>query len=285
MVQRPQEGNVTWVNFGQRKKVSSAEEARLVTGERVDSKQVLKARAAQEPEEPVFSDPAQVIYNAAMRATDQGRFTRGRRYAEGGNVLDLRVESGRFVSTVAGSQNEPFNVMVLLPYREGPEITEALDMITRQPSLLDLARRGRFDRGLLDILFASSDERFRYRCDCPDVSDVCKHAVAVSLKAAELVDSDPSMVFRLRNLDVNTLDQQLRETAGQRAKDSAAEGSEFFWAGHELPALPQPKVAPMIEDSDLDLLHKAMQTISFTNIDQLRAVSDLEDLYDALTRS
>ena len=118
MAQRPQEGNVTWVNFGQRKKVSSAEEARLVTGERVDSKQVLKARAAQEPEEPVFSDPAQVIYNAAMRATDQGRFTRGRRYAEGGNVLDLRVESGRFVSTVAGSQNEPFNVMVLLPYRE-----------------------------------------------------------------------------------------------------------------------------------------------------------------------
>ena len=40
----------------------------------------------------------------------------------------------------------------------------------------------------------------------------------------------------------------------------------------------------MIEDSDLDLLHKAMQTISFTNIDQLRAVSDLEDLYDELTR-
>ena len=38
----------------------------------------------------------------------------------------------------------------------------------------------------------------------------------------------------------------------------------------------------MIEDSDMDLLHRAMQTVSFTNIDQLRAVADIEDLYDLL---
>lgn len=290
MARRPHEDNVTWVNFNQRKKVNSPEETHRLVDERVEAQQIKDAwtlrqeRAAQRTELE-YSDPAQLLVNAAARATDQGRFGRGRRYADGGNVLEVRVESGRFTGTVAGSQNEPFNVLVILPYREGPEIAEALDMITRQPKLLDRARRGTFDRGLLDILFASHSERFRYRCDCPDLSDVCKHAVAVSIKAAELVDSDPSIVFRLRNLDVNTLDQQLRETAGQRAMASAAEGSEFFWAGHELPDLPQPKVAPMIEDSDLDLLHKAMQMISFTNIDQLRAVSDLEDLYDALTRS
>ena len=39
----------------------------------------------------------------------------------------------------------------------------------------------------------------------------------------------------------------------------------------------------MIDDSDTGLLHRAMQTVSFTNIDQLRAVSDITELYDDLT--
>ena len=60
---------------------------------------------------------------------------------------------------------------------------------------------------------------------------------------------------------------------------------DSFWDGHDLPDLPHPKIAPMIEDSDIHLLHRAMQSVSFTNIDQLRAVADIEDLYDDLTRS
>lgn len=294
MAKRPQEGNVTWVNFNQRRKVNSAEETQSFIDQRVDASDISRpSRRTRRSGSPVlgqtptplrYNDPAKVILNAAQRATDQGRIDRGRRYADGGNVLEVRAESGRFSGLVAGSQNEPFNTMVVLPYREGPEIREALEKINRRPVLLEQARRGQFEHELLEILLASPSDRFRYRCDCPDSANVCKHAVAVSIKAAALVDSDPSVVFRLRNLDVNSLEQQLRETASERATDSAREGSEFFWAGHELPDLPTPKTAPMIEDSDLDLLHKAMQTISFTNIDQLRAVADLEDLYDALTR-
>lgn len=275
-MQHPSMDNVTWVNFANRRVVASAEEAAAESAS--NHKRAPRMQ---------FNSAAQRIYSATLRASDQGRFGRGLKYAEAGNVLDVHVELGRFVGTVAGSQNEPFNVMIVLPYRESSTIRDALAYLSGSPTELPHARSGKFTGELLDLLLAETDERIRFRCDCPDNKDrsnVCKHAVAVGLKAAELIDADPTLVFRLRNLDLNTLERHVAETAGQRARESAQEGSEFFWVGRDLPDLPDPKVAPMIEDSDLDLLHKAMQTISFTNIDQLRAVADLEDLYDELTR-
>lgn len=268
----PQEDNITWVNFGAKRRVSSAEET--------------FAAASHEKRAPNlrFNSAAQLIYNAAFRATDQGRFNRGRKYADEGNVLDVRAGAGRFEGTVTGTQNEPFTTLVLLPYRGADDVRDAIELLSRSPRALSDAKTGAFGQKLLDMLVATRDEKIRFRCDCPDSTRVCKHSVAVALKAAELIDADPTLIFRLRNLDLNTLERQLRESAGEQAKESAAEGSEFFWEGHDLPDLPAPKVAPMIEDSNLDLLHKAMQSISFTNIDQLRAVSDLEDLYDELTR-
>ena len=47
--------------------------------------------------------------------------------------------------------------------------------------------------------------------------------------------------------------------------------------------MPEPKIAPAIDDSDPDLLRKAMRAVSHTNVDLLRAVSDVEDLYHFLT--
>lgn len=76
----------------------------------------------------------------------------------------------------------------------------------------------------------------------------------------------------------------MRNRAVSVAKENSEEGSEYFWDGREMPRLPEPKLAPMIEDSDIDMLHRAMQSVSFTNIDQLRAVADIEDLYEELTR-
>ncbi len=271
---RPQLDNVTWVNFGSREKVNSAAETTTPNDASEETRsQILR-----------YNEAARTIYRAAQQGTDQGRFSRGRKYAEQGNVLELRAEAGRFTATIAGSQNEPFTTLIILPYRDSGAIRDALGIMSHNANALAEVRNGYIGRELLDCLLATEDEKIRFRCDCPDETRVCKHGVAAALKAAELIDADPTLLFRLRNLDLNTLERQLRESAGERAMESAREGSEFFWDGHILPHLPEPKIAPMIEDSDLDLLHKAMQTISFTNIDQLRAVSDLEDLYDELTR-
>ena len=57
------------------------------------------------------------------------RLTRGRRYARGGQVLDLRVEPGLVSARVQGSRREPYDVRIgvkTLPARAWERIEDAL---------------------------------------------------------------------------------------------------------------------------------------------------------------
>ncbi|WP_394280865.1 hypothetical protein [Corynebacterium sp.] len=265
---RPRKDNVIYANFGARTRVNSADEVNV----------------PPRPTGMTWSPAAMRIFNAAIRKTDQGRVSRGRQYAANGNVIALNLRNGAIHGQVAGSQNEPFNVVMRLPYRGPEELTEITDILARTPNGITLARRGTFEDRVLDLLLAEDLRDIVFNCDCPDQAEACKHAVAMAEKAAARIDADPPALFQLRGLDLNSLERTVRASAATVSKENSAEGSEFFWTGRGLPSVPSPKVAPMLDDSDLDLLHKAMQTISFTNIDQLRAVADIEDLYDELTR-
>lgn len=262
----PAEGNVIYANFGQRKRVSSAEE----TGEHV-----MSARARNQP--------AMRLVNGAVRQTDLGRSTRGRKYANNGHVHNMHFDRARITASVAGSQNYPFEVSILLPFRSAAEVREAIGELACKPEALTLALKGDLPDSVLDVLLFQSPAELYFSCTCPDSAKVCKHVVAVAELASKQLDETPSLVFTLRDLTVAHLEQAVREEATTIAHESTIPGSEFFWSGHELPKLPNPKVAPMIDDSDKDLLQIAMQSISFTNIDQMRAVSDIEELYEDLT--
>ncbi|SER77983.1 hypothetical protein [Corynebacterium cystitidis] len=265
---RPRKDNVIYANFGARKRVSNPNEVNV----------------PPRPTGQSWSPAAMRIFNAAVRKADQGRVSRGRQYAANGNVISLSLRNGAIHGQVAGSQNEPFNVVLRLPYRDADQLTEITEILARTPNGITLARRGTLEDRVLDLLLAEDSSDMWFSCDCPDRTDACKHAVAVAEKAAARIDADPPALFQLRGLDLNSLERTVREAAASVSKENSAEGSEYFWTGRGLSDLPTPKVAPMLDDSDIDLLHKAMQTISFTNIDQLRAVADIEDLYDELTR-
>ena len=266
MARRPSEDNVTYVNFGARKRVDRPED----TGA---------------PGPPRALSPAATrLFLEALRGTDAGRAKRGHEYAASGKVLEVSARPGGFDGVVAGSQNDPFSVSVQLPWRESSDIQQALQLLAERSGSVERARRGEFDEDVLSLLLAAEDGGVRFNCTCPDSAPVCKHSVAVADKAAELMDADAGVLFSLRNLSLAMIEQSVRNRAAAIARENSEEGSEYFWAGRELPGLPRPKVAPMIDDSDLDLLHRAMQAVSFTNIDQMRAVADIEDLYDELTR-
>lgn len=265
---RPREGNVIYANFGARRRVSTPEEA---TG--VDT-----------PPAPAYSPAAMRVFNAAVRQTDPPRTKRGHQYAAGGNVLDITPRRDGIDGHVAGSQNEPFTVSLQLPRRTSGQVEAAIDIMARRANSVGRARVGDFDDDVLDILLTPDPTSVTFRCTCPDSAPVCKHAVAVAEKAAELIDASPAVVLALRGLTMSAFEQGVRRRAAVVARENSEAGSEFFWDGRSLPDLPNPKVAPMIEDSDIDMLHRAMQSVSFTNIDQLRAVADIEDLYDDLTR-
>lgn len=266
------EDNVIYANFGARKRVTSPEEVGRVS--RVHS----------------MSPAATRIVSFVNKDADSGRITRGRQYATGGHVVGLDVRNGAVHGKVAGSQNEPFTVLIQVPYRTNDDIATLSQMFARTPNSIANARDGLLSEEALDILIAEDPSDMRFPCTCPDPEYVCKHVIAVADRLASRIDADSSVVFALRGLDFGRLEQSVMEQAKAVSEDSFAgaglsteERNELFWGGRQLPDMPRPKVAPAVDDSDPELLRKAMRAVSHTNIDLLRAVSDVEDLYYHLT--
>lgn len=266
--QRPREDNVIYANFGAKRR------------EQAPAQTVRRAAADGTHLPPA----ARRVLLAALRQADDGRVQRGEAYARKGHVIELVPRPGGLDALVEGTQNEPFSTGLNLPRRNVAELESVYSYLASTPGSIMRARNGQLDDVVLDMLLAPAPEDIRFYCTCPDPVVVCKHAVAVAHQAAELMSADPTVVFSMRNVRLEVLERRVRAAASSLAEENAEEGSEFFWSGRQFPQLPAPKVAPMIADSDLELLHKAMQTVSFTNIDQLRAVADIEDLYDAMTR-
>lgn len=270
------DGNVIYANFTTKTRVASAAETGPAAAGETHPSRGGAARSG-------FSDAAMRVINAAVRQTDAGRVKRGRAYAEGGNVVALRLGAGRVDAEVVGSQNEPFATGLLLPPRTQGELQEALRVMAARPGPSERAARGDFPPEVLDALLASEAGDFRFYCDCPDSAAVCKHSVALAEVLARKIDAEPLSLFTLRNLSPTVVEETVRSSARSLAQENASEGSPYFWAGRELPELPRPKAAPMIDDSDTDLLRHALETVSFTNIDLLNAVADIEDLYDLMS--
>lgn len=266
MPQRPREDNVIYANFGARTRVSGPEEVPA------------PARRGT-----AMSPAAEMLVSVAVSRADRGRLTRGRQYAEAGHVVSLEIRNGRAHAQVAGSQNEPFNVTVQLPYRSTDDLAAVSAELARTPNGMRLARRGEISGNLLNVLLSDDPNDIRLICDCPDPAPVCKHEVAVLEKLAAKIDADPLALFTFRGLDLTSLEQAVMAQAKDASREAESD-PELFWTGRPPPDLPTPRVAPALDDSDLDLLHKAMRAISYTNVDQLRAVSDIEDLYDHLCR-
>ena len=88
--------NVIYANFGTRKRVSTPAEVNHVD------------RSGR-----ILSTTASRIAAFTSQGADRGRITRGRQYAEGGHVVGLEVRNGAIHGRVAGSQNEPFAVLIL----------------------------------------------------------------------------------------------------------------------------------------------------------------------------
>ena len=253
------------------------------------------------------------LTDLAFAQADSGRMSRGRGYYQGGHVINVEFVPGSITAKVIGSQPQPFSVAIMFPPRTDPQLARLPDLISQLDGGIQAVRSGQFSPDMLKILFGGHPYKARYYCDCPDKAKVCKHIVATMMAAADRVATDPGLVFQLRGL--NLADMRLPKPArsagvepetpasaeGSRQKPQAAEtagsakraeppspeaiaaATDRFWNGGPLPEIPQLKTQSALADSDEQLLHKAMRTISYTSVDELCAVSDIEDLYYYLT--
>lgn len=301
----PQVGNVIYVNFGARDYTPVAGRDTFTDPDAPSHKPRRKTTRARATVKRTRSTAADWLTDLAFTQSDNGRMSRGRGYYQGGHVMNLEFVPGSITAKVIGSQPQPFSVAIMFPPRTDSQLARLPDLISQLDGGIQAVRSGQFSPDMLKILFGGHPYKARYYCDCPDKAKVCKHVVATMMAAADRVAADPGLVFQLRGL--NLADMRLPKPAGSagaepetsvpagasgaRQKPQAeapspeaiAAATDRFWNGGPLPEIPQLKTQSALADSDEELLHKAMRTISYTSVDELCAVSDIEDLYYNLT--
>ena len=301
----PQVGNVIYVNFGARDYTPVAGRDTFTDPDAPSYKPRRKTTRARATVKRTRSTAADWLTDLAFTQSDNGRMSRGRGYYQGGHVMNLEFVPGSITAKVIGSQPQPFSVAIMFPPRTDPQLARLPDLISQLDGGIQAVRSGQFSPDMLKILFGGHPYKARYYCDCPDKAKVCKHVVATMMAAADRVAADPGLVFQLRGL--NLADMRLPKPAGSagaepetsvpagasgaRQKPQAeapspeaiAAATDRFWNGGPLPEIPQLKTQSALADSDEELLHKAMRIISYTSVDELCAVSDIEDLYYNLT--
>ncbi len=264
--------NVTYVNFGSRRRVNTPVETGFIPAMG-------------------HSPAAKRLFQSVVSRADASRVQRGREYARQGHVVGLDTRVGAIHGRVAGSQNEPFAVLIQLPYRSNDEVGDIAEILARTPNALSLIKEGKYPENIIDIILGSSSDDIHISCSCPDTEPICAHAVAVVDRLIARMDADPGLVLSFRGLSFAGLEQMMIAKAQGAARDSfvsstlsVEERNDLFWKGRPLPEVPHPKTAPALQDSNMDLLRKALRSVSHTSIDLLRGVSDIEELYDFLTR-
>ncbi len=263
---RPKKGNVIYANFGAHRKISTD----------TDSARIVQIGRGQ-------GDAAKWLANLIQTRAESGRAKRGLGYYRAGHVLNFSAGAGRITANVMGSQNIPFEVSLSFPHRVPEDFQAVASLIAADANGIGRIKGGTLGPDLLRLLLADAPEGVRLWCSCPDPEECCKHVVAVAHQGIDQFDADPNLVFQLRSTSIAEFEQTTLLLAKKISVTHATDSPDAFWSGGQLPPLPTPKTQSALEDSDLHLLHNAIRVISYSSVDELRGVADLEDLYDYLT--
>ena len=149
--------------------------------------------------------------NLERYADYANRIDRGRSYVRQGAVLDLQIEPGKVFGLVQGSRVNPYKVEITIqPLKPATWKTIVQACTGNIHSLQDLIS-GKFPKNLAELftvkgagLFPTPRE-IELHCSCPDWADMCKHVAAVLYGIGARFDEDPTLFFRLRQVNFDDL--------------------------------------------------------------------------------
>lgn len=160
------------------------------------------------------------------------RLERGRSYVRHGAVIDLKIEPSLIEARVSGSSVYRVSVAITkLADAQWHAIRK--DCTGRIESLIDLLQ-GRLSAAVMERLSRQGQGLFprpseiRFRCSCPDHAMLCKHVAAVLYGVGVRLDSQPELLFLLRDVDETALlsnaavtlpDSGEQAPAGRRLED------------------------------------------------------------------
>ncbi len=135
----------------------------------------------------------------------ENRLPRGRSYLRQGLVYNLSIEPGVVSAVVAGSDlyQTTVHIKPLAEKRWKHLVKAGAGQVS---SMLDLLA-GKLGDGLMALLVDPADGLFpepkeiRFDCSCPDYADMCKHVSAVLYGVGVQLDTQPELLFTLRQVE------------------------------------------------------------------------------------
>jgi len=158
------------------------------------------------------------------------RLPRGRTYVRNGSVCHLDIQPGRIEAIVSGS--ELYNIVIRIKELKAATWASIKNKCSGHiGSMLELLQGKLSDQVMAIVtdrhhgLFPQPGE-IALDCSCPDWAGMCKHVAAVLYGVGSRLDSQPALLFLLRDVDAQELiaaEMALPDAAVVTAGDTLAD--------------------------------------------------------------
>lgn len=181
----------------------------------------------------------------ALESFQSNRLDRGRSYARSGQVLDIRTDKGQVTAKVQGSRPDPYHVTIRMKTLSGQDLAKLVKHLSRKAVYAAKLLVGEMPPEIEDVfgkagvaLFPGRLSDMRSDCSCPDDAVPCKHIAAVYYLIGEEFDRDPSLIFKLRGIELEKLLSGLTPERPERKTVSTSRAKTRERTGAPIPAEP-----------------------------------------------
>jgi|GEM_PF-142262 len=156
---------------------------------------------------------------------DPGRLQRGKAYRTDKRVLAFKINGNEITATVRGNINPYFGISTEPKYKirlKFEPISEqkwqqiikniCADALCLSKLMLNEIPGNIEDAFGSESLLPASYKDVETSCSCPDYSDPCKHIAGIYYRIANILDTNPMLLFQLRGLAPEKLHQELKKT-------------------------------------------------------------------------
>lgn len=176
-------------------------------------------------------------YNLERYADYSNRIGRGRSYVRHGAILNLRIDAGSVEALVQGSRSKPYSVNIGINPLNKKNRRDIQSACEGKLDSLQALLAGEFPEALREIFMARdrglfpSPKEIKFSCSCPDWAYMCKHVAATLYGIGARLDEDPTLFFKLRQVEMKSLiaravedkTHKLLTKAGNKSKRVIAE--------------------------------------------------------------
>ena len=169
--------------------------------------------------------------NLERYADYDNRIGRGRSYVRHRAVLDLQIKAGAITALVQGSETQPYEIAIKVDKLSAKNWQTIRQACAGAFDSLRALLAGQFPASLKDLFFQQgaglfpTPKEIHFDCSCPDWADMCKHVAAALYGVGARLDTDPSLFFTLRRINVDDLITETVADTAQALLDKAEQQS------------------------------------------------------------